>query len=361
MVSVSNGHAAARGDFRARSRRSRRARRRGGLDRCRAHPISRRTRLGMLLTAPGKTSQTPTVATVSIAPVDLRGGLRRPARFRRRRRNASWRSRHQHGAGVAAFAFDPDAQAGRRGDRRDDAERNAVPFQQRALFDVQFDEGARSSPRGSATRCEVAGEAGRGAAIVQRAAVAVAQARRRRRRRAAPASRRLPKHPMPKRVGSSAVKIRSSIERRGRNAGALQRADRFESAEHADGAVVARRRSEWRRCASRCRRRAASGSAPLPAREGVADGVFANVEAGVRGRGPSRSRARAGPVSEKTTRVTAGAGASEKVASVSSSRCEAIRVDVRDSDAVPVFVDQIFRGRLCRARRTTAGSRAPSR
>ena len=48
-----------------------RARCRGARGRCRECLSSACTREGMLLTAPGKTSQTPTVPTVSIAPVDL--------------------------------------------------------------------------------------------------------------------------------------------------------------------------------------------------------------------------------------------------------------------------------------------------
>ena len=48
---------------------------------------------------------------------------------------------HEHRAGVAAFAFDLESQGGGRGDCGDDAERDAGAFEQRALLDVQFDEG----------------------------------------------------------------------------------------------------------------------------------------------------------------------------------------------------------------------------
>ena len=48
---------------------------------------------------------------------------------------------------------------------------------------------------------------------------------------------RLPRQPMPKRVGSSEVKITSSIERRG-GSRALQDANRFKAAQHADASVV---------------------------------------------------------------------------------------------------------------------------
>ena len=49
-------------------------------------------------------------------------------------------ARHEDGARMAAFAFDGEAQTGRRGDGGDDAEWNALALQQRALLDVQFDE-----------------------------------------------------------------------------------------------------------------------------------------------------------------------------------------------------------------------------
>ena len=61
---------------------------------------------------------------------------------------------------------------------------------------------------------------------------------------------------------------------------ALQGADGFQSAQHADGAVVAAARWEWRRYASRCRLRRARIRAG-PAREGVADRVFAELQAGL--------------------------------------------------------------------------------
>ena len=88
--------------------------------------------------------------------------------------------------------------------------------------------------------------------------------------------------PMPKRVGSSEVSRTSSIERRGRSAAALEGADGFEAAEHADGAVVHAGVGDG----VDVRAGGDGGEIGLgagPAEEGVADGVFTDVEAFVLG------------------------------------------------------------------------------
>ena len=89
---------------------------------------------------------------------------------------------------------------------------------------------------------------------------------------------RLPRQPMPKRVGSSAVKITSSMERRGLNPSFLQNANRFETAQHADASVIEAgigNGVDVRAGADRRERRIAA----FPARKGVADCVFAHGQA----------------------------------------------------------------------------------
>jgi len=87
--------------------------------------VSRRTREGMLLTAPGNTSQTPTVPTVSKG-----GGFcrRSSARINSARHQSILASRHQLAAGMTAFAFDEDAQAGGRSDMCDESDIDALVF-----------------------------------------------------------------------------------------------------------------------------------------------------------------------------------------------------------------------------------------
>ena len=75
--------------------------------------------------------------------------------------------RHQHCAGVAALAFDRDAQAGGRGDRGHDAESGVVLLEKRALLDVQFDEGGVIVRRAGEPR-ERAGKSGGCADFVER-------------------------------------------------------------------------------------------------------------------------------------------------------------------------------------------------
>ena len=171
-------------------------------------------RLGMLLTAPGKTSQTPTVPTVSIAPVALAAASTASA-ISAAARNASRRS------GIStAPAWPPSpsisiSQGGGRGDGGDDAERDAGAFQQRTLLDVQFDEGVivaggQRAPTPADRRSRRRREPHRG--LRHRASLSAAA----RAGSSVPESRRLPRQPMPKRVGSSEVKRISSMERRGR-------------------------------------------------------------------------------------------------------------------------------------------------
>ena len=130
----------------------------------------------MLLTAPGKTSQTPTVATVSIAPVDLAAASSARIKLRRRCQRV-FAAGHQLAAGVAAFALDHDAQAGRRGNVRHQAEVDSFLFQQRTLLDVQFDKLMKASS-GQRNGFERAGESGLRAQFFQAAALLVAQRER---------------------------------------------------------------------------------------------------------------------------------------------------------------------------------------
>ena len=84
---------------------------------------------------------------------------------------------------------------------------------------------------------------------------------------------------MPKRVGSSLVNIRVSMERLGLEAGLLEGAHGFEAAEDADGAVVHAGVGDGvgvRAGADGGER----GVGAFPADEGVADGVDADGEAG---------------------------------------------------------------------------------
>ena len=100
---------------------------------------SRRARLGTLLTAPGNTSQTPDGADGVDGAGRLRCGLDGQRDFGSRQERIVPIA-HQYRAGVPAFTLDHDANAGRRGDRGDDADVVTVPFEQRTLLDVQLDE-----------------------------------------------------------------------------------------------------------------------------------------------------------------------------------------------------------------------------
>ena len=102
----------------------------------------------MLLIAPGCTRQTPVVATVSGVPARTGRAFDREHGFGCRAQRVSTPG-HQHGAGVASLALPRHAKRRGCGDRRDDADRGAGALKQRALLDVQLDEGGemvRSEP-----------------------------------------------------------------------------------------------------------------------------------------------------------------------------------------------------------------------
>ena len=97
---------------------------------------------------------------------------------------------------------------------------------------------------------------------------------------------------MPNRVGSSAVKRINSMDRRGLKPLALQSADRFQTAEHADRTVEAAGVGDGVDMrAGGDGREGIVG--PPPAREGVADGIFANRQTRGQRQVPSRTRGRA--------------------------------------------------------------------
>ena len=261
---------------------------------------------GTLLIAPGKTSQTPTVATVSSPPLVL-------AAFSMARITSAAAHRASRRSGISsapawpARPFDDDAETGGRGNFCDDAERDALPFEQGALLDVEFEKrfvvagwelDALRSPctpalwRNSSSdwpSLSVSFWAASGESV--------------------PASNRLPRHPMPKRVGSSDVKTRSSIEFFGRNPASLQRANRFESSEDADHAIVfagVGNRVDVRAGADR----RSIGIGALPARKSISDGILAHGEPRFSQSAIIQARAflSAAP---NTTRVTTGGSASE--------------------------------------------------
>ena len=173
------------------------------------------TREGTELMAPGWTAQVPTVATVSMASGgegvvfdgedEFGGGAEGVAAVG-----------HEEGAGVAAEAGDGVAVAGGGGDVGDDADGDVFAFEERALLDVELYPGVVVVGR-EVDGGEGAGEAGGGADLVEgwisfrcaswRASALVGSR--------VPPRRREPMQPMPKRVGSSEVNMRSSMERRG--------------------------------------------------------------------------------------------------------------------------------------------------
>ena len=99
------------------------------------------------MTAPGKTSQMPTVPTVSMTPVDLAADFERENQFRRGSQRV-FAPRHKPAAGVPAFAFNHDALAGRRSDVRHQSEVDSFLFQKRPLLDVQLNE-LMKAPKGT--------------------------------------------------------------------------------------------------------------------------------------------------------------------------------------------------------------------
>ena len=129
-------------------------------------------------------------------------------------RNASCRSGISTAPAWPPWPFDEQPQARRRRNRGDDADVVTVALEHRSLLDVQFDE-ARRSISMQTHFAERAAEPGRLPHVVERPAVGVAEALVRHQGRANPDIRREPRQPSPKRVGSSDVNIRTSIERRG--------------------------------------------------------------------------------------------------------------------------------------------------
>ena len=109
---------------------------------------------------------------------------------------------HQDSAGVSAFAVQGDTQRRRRGDGRDDADGNAGPFEQGALFDMQLDEGGKIS-RGQPDVGQLTLKSGGPADVVERASLGVSAAPSSTSAVKLPARARLPRQPMPNRVGSS--------------------------------------------------------------------------------------------------------------------------------------------------------------
>ena len=113
---------------------------------------------------------------------------------------------HEHRAGVAAHAGQLHAQGARRRDALHHPDREVLLFEQRPLLDVQLDEGgiaAGFEPDRCRVACPCKPAARRNFSSVlpspSRNAAAFSS-------ESVPASIRLPRQPMPKRVGSSAVK-----------------------------------------------------------------------------------------------------------------------------------------------------------
>ena len=136
---------------------------------------------------------------------------------------------------------------------------------------------------------------------------------------------------MPKQVGSSAVKITSSMDRRGWNP--LDCRARIASSPPSTPTVPSKRpalgiASMWDPVATAGK----LGSVPAQRGECVSYGIFANHEPAARASDLMYSRARKS-VSVKTTRVTAGGGASENVASRSSSDSRRALSTVSTTDA----------------------------
>ena len=247
----------------------------------------------MLLTAPGKTSQTPTVPTVSMAPVDL------AAASSARISSAAAASASLRPGISLPPAWPPspsisDAQAGRRGNVRHQADIDSFLLQKRALLDVQLDKLMEASS-GNGDRFKRASESGAARATLPGRGLPCRASASACAGESTPAIMRLPRQPMPKRVGSSAVKMTSSIERRGLKPKLLQNANRFKAAQHAHAAVIepgVGNRVDVRAGADGRKLRLAA----LPARKGVADRVFAHRRARPPRTGLSRKRARAGPL-----------------------------------------------------------------
>ena len=256
--------------------------------------VSSRTREGMLLTAPGNTSHTPTVprcrsprwiwpllqareSTPPPPPAHLCG----PASAFRRR----GRLRLQSG-----YACWPEPQCA-----SPDRCRFLPASSSRPLLDMQLDElmKAPSAPGQPIRAIPLNPACVRNSS--RPATLFVAQGSACCGRQHSPAIMRLPRQPMPKRVGSSAVKITSSIDRRGLKPSCLQHANRLKAAEHAHASVIQPRVGNGVDMRAGTNRRKL-GVASLPARKGVADCVFAAPRVPPPRTAPSRKHARAGPL-----------------------------------------------------------------
>ena len=86
-------------------------------------------------------------------------------------------ARHQFAAGVAAFAFNHDALAGRRGNVRHQANVESFLLEVRPLLDVQLDKLVKA-PAGHRDGFERTGKSGLRAPLFQAAAFLVAQRKR---------------------------------------------------------------------------------------------------------------------------------------------------------------------------------------
>ena len=259
---------------------------------------------------PLATAAASTASTISAAARARRDG---PASARRRRVRPPLRFRRK---------------AGRRRDRRDDADRDALALEERSLLDVQFDE-RRVCISAQPDVVERAEKPASPPDLVESPASRV-----RDRRSSAgiePPKRRLPMQPRPNRVGSSLVNITSSIDRRGRKPAACSA--RMASSPPSTPTVPSYRPEwGWRRCASRSPRPAGPARS-LPAREQVADRVLADRQPGLRAQVLEESaRADRSVVGEEH------AGHGRRSASLSSGQCVELGHD-------PVDVDLEVQGR----------------
>ncbi len=161
-----------------------------------------------------------------------------------------------------------------------------------------------------------------------------------------PAIRRLPKQPMPKRVGSSARENQQLDGAARAKAGALQRADGFQSAQHADRAVVSGRRCGMASMCEPVPTAASAGSAPGQRAKVLPTASSRSVEPGLRAQTlhvGARAPVRFGE-DHARHRGRGRVGKRRPASPVrSASRC---RSRLSSFMAVPVFVDQVFRGRL---------------
>jgi hypothetical protein len=176
---------------------------------------------------------------------------------------------------MTARAFEMDAERSRRGDRRHDADGNAGSFEQRPLLDVQFHK-RRIVVVGEFHSRQIAAKTGRLADVIEPLIFAVAQLAE------VVGLEAAAKRPAADATDAEARRLlareHQEFNRAARSkARRLQRADRFESAEHADGAVVSPRVRNGvgvRAGGDRGQGRFAAG----PAGEKIADGVVAEDE-----------------------------------------------------------------------------------